>query len=149
MRHGGLDAVDTTGVLSVLVAWSLLASGFVAWERRPHNRIGHALIGLGIWWTARHLLGPPTTASSLASTIGIVVRLTWTFGFVALLVSFPLGRSTARVDRLLAAAVFLVTTPLQVLWLLFEQRPFGGAVLGEGHRSSCPRRRRPRESGAR
>jgi signal transduction histidine kinase len=138
LGSGGVDALSTTTVLSVLVAWSFVVSGFIAWDRRPGNRIGALLVALGIAWTIGRLLGPPTTSSSLASTVGIVWRLTWTFGFVFLLVSFADGRVTRRVDRLLAGAVFVVTTPLQILWLLFEERPFGGAVLGEGQVPGVP-----------
>ena len=130
--------VDTTAVLSVVVASSFVVSGFIAWERRPLNRVGPLLVVLGIAWTVGHLLGPPTTSSSLASTVGILWRLTWTFGFVFMLVSFSSGRVASRVDRALAGAVLLVTTPLQVLWLLFEERPFGGAVLGEGRTPGAP-----------
>ena len=119
VRSGGLAALDTIAALTVLVAWSFVASGFVAWNRRPENRVGALLLCLGLWWTAGHLMQPPTTSSPLVYTVGEVWRLAWTFGFVVVLLSFPNGRLTARVDRLLAGIVFLAAVPLQVLWLLF------------------------------
>ena len=138
LGQGGVEALSTTGVLSVLVSWSFVVSSWIAWNRRPANRIGPLLVALGIAWTIGGLLGPPTTSSSLASTVGIIWRLTWTFGFVFLLVSFADGRVTRKVDRVLAAAVFVVTTPLQILWLLFEERPFGGPILADRQAPGVP-----------
>jgi signal transduction histidine kinase len=62
---------------------------------------------------------PPTTTSPLVYTVGEVWRLAWTFGFVFVLLSFPNGRLSKRIDRLLAGIVFLAAVPMQVLWLLF------------------------------
>jgi signal transduction histidine kinase len=119
VREGGLAALDTIAVLTVVVGWSFAASGFVAWDRRPENRVGALLLVLGLWWTVGHLMQPPTTSSPLVYTIGEVWRLAWTFGFVFVLLSFPHGRPAARVDRVLAGIVFLAAVPMQVLWLLF------------------------------
>ena len=119
VRHDGLDALDTTAVLTVLVPLSFVASGFVAWHRRPENRIGALLMILGLAWTAGHLMGPPTTSSSLLSTAGSVWRLAWTFGFVFVLLAFPYGRLLGRVDTVLAGIVFVAAVPMQILWLLF------------------------------
>ncbi|HEV7642166.1 MAG TPA: histidine kinase, partial [Gaiellaceae bacterium] len=119
MRHGGLSALDTAAVLTVVVPWSFVASGFVACDRRPENRMGVLFMLLGIWWTVGHLMEPPTTSSSLVSTLGAVWRLAWTFGFVYVLLAFPRGRLFRRVDKLLASVVFVAAVPMQILWLLF------------------------------
>ena len=119
VSHDGLDALDTTAVLTVLVPLSFVASGFVAWHRRPENRIGALLMILGLAWTAGHLMGPPTTSSSLLSTAGSVWRLAWTFGFVFVLLAFPHGRLLGRLDTVLAGIVFVAAVPMQILWLLF------------------------------
>jgi signal transduction histidine kinase len=119
VRSGGLAALDAIAVLTVLVTWSFVASGFVAWDRRPENRVGALLLFLGLWWTAGHLMQPPTTSSPLVYTVGEVWRLAWTFGFVLVLLSFPGGRLTRSVDRLLAGTVFIAAVPMQILWLLF------------------------------
>ena len=119
VRGGGLAALDAIAVLTVLVAWSFVASGFVAWDRRPENRVGALLLFLGLWWTAGHLMQPPTTSSPLVYTVGEVWRLAWTFGFVLVLLSYSDGRLSRSVDRLLAGAVFIAAVPMQILWLLF------------------------------
>jgi len=77
------------------------------------------LLFLGLWWTAGHLMQPPTSSSPLVYTVGEVWRLAWTFGFVLVLLSYPGGRLTRSVDRLLVAAVFIAAVPMQILWLLF------------------------------
>src|SRR5947208_9629645 len=119
VRGGGLAALDGIAVLTVLVAWSFVVSGFVAWDRRPENRVGALLLFLGLWWTAGHLMQPPTTSSPLVYTVGEVWRLAWTFGFVLVLLSYSDGRLSRSVDRLLAGAVFIAAVPMQILWLLF------------------------------
>ena len=129
VQDGGVEALDTTLVLMVLVAWSFVASGFVAWDRRPENRLGALLVLLGLWWTAGHLMQPPTTSSPFVVTVGDVWRLVWTFGFVYVLLAFPRGRLTRRVDVLLAAVVFVAAVPLQVLWLLFLDQPENAFVV--------------------
>jgi signal transduction histidine kinase len=122
VRSGGLAVLDASVVLPVVVAWSFVVSGFIAWDRRPENRTGPLLLILGLAWTAGALMSPATTSSSLVYTIGVVWRLAWTAGFVYVLISFPRGRLSGRVDRALASAVFVVTVPMQVLWLLFVER---------------------------
>ena len=102
VRDGGLAALDTIAVLTVLVAWSFVASGFVAWDRRPEKPIGALLLFLGLWWTAGQLMRPPTTSSPLLYTVGEVWRLMWVFGFVLVLLTFPSGRLSRPLDRLLA-----------------------------------------------
>jgi signal transduction histidine kinase len=122
VRSGGLDALDTTAVLMVLVPCSFVATGFIAWDRRPENRVGALLMILGLSWTVGRLMGPPTTSSSLVNTVGIVWRLAWVFGFVFVLLSFPRGRLSRVVDKVLAGVVFLVAVPMEILWLLFVDR---------------------------
>jgi len=129
VRDGGSEALDTTLVLTVLVAWSFVASGFVAWDRRPENRLGALLVLLGVWWTAGHLMQPPTSSSPFVLTVGELWRLVWTFGFVYVLLAFPRGGLTRRVDMLLAVIVFVAAVPLQVLWLLFLDQPENAFVV--------------------
>src|SRR5262245_51693130 len=127
-RRGSGD-LDTTLALMVLVAWSFVASGYIAWDRRPENRLGALLLLLGLWWTAGHLLQSPMTSSPLANSVGEVWRLAWTFGFVYVLLSFPHGRLERRLDRVLATIVFIAAVPLQILWLLFLDQPQNAFVV--------------------
>jgi hypothetical protein len=123
IRTDGFDALATSHVVSLLVSWSFVAAGFVAWERQPENRTGPLLMLLGLWWTAGRYMEPPVTSSSLILTIGLVWQLVWSFGFVCLLLSFPQGKLPALAERVLAGVVLVVTLPMQVLWLLFYDDP--------------------------
>lgn len=122
MVRDGADALETEDVLSVLVSWSFVAGGFIAWDRRRANRIGVLLVILGLGWTAGRLMGPPTTSSSLVYTIGMVWRLVLIFGFVFVLLTFPRGRLSTVAEKLIAGAVFVAAVPLQVLWLVFLEQ---------------------------
>jgi len=115
----GGEAPDGAAVISMLIAWSFVAGGFIAWDRRPENRIGAVLMILGLGWAIGRLMGPPTTDSSLLYTVGVVWRLAWIAGFVYLLLAFPSGRLSTVAEKLLAGIVFVAAVPMQVLWLLF------------------------------
>ena len=122
VRSAGADALTTSHVFSLLVSWSFVASGYLAWERHPENRTGPLLLLLGLWWTAGRFMEPPVTSWSLIETIGLVWQLVWNVGFVYLLLSVPHGRLTA-LDRALAGALLVVMLPMQILWLLFYDEP--------------------------
>lgn len=128
VRNAGADAVTTSHVFSLLVSWSFVASGFVAWERQPENRTGPLLLLLGLWWTAGRFMEPPVTSSSLVESTGLVWQLVWNVGFVCLLLSYPHARLSA-LDRVLAGVLLVVTLPMQVLWLLFYEAPHNAFAL--------------------
>jgi signal transduction histidine kinase len=128
VRNAGADALTTSHVFSLLVSWSFVASGYLAWERHPESRTGPLLMLLGLWWTAGRFMEPPVTSSSLVETIGLVWQLVWNFGFVCLLLSFPHGRLFA-LDKTLAGVLLVVMLPMQVLWLLFYAEPRNAFVL--------------------
>jgi signal transduction histidine kinase len=128
VRAGGADALTTSHVLSLLVSWSFVASGYLAWTRHPNSRTGPLLLALGLWWTAGRFTQPPATSSSLVQTIGFVWQLVWNFGLVYLLLSFPHGRLSA-LDRALAGTLLVVVLPMQVLWLLFYEWPGNAFVI--------------------
>jgi signal transduction histidine kinase len=123
VRNDGLGTLETRHFFSLLVSWSFVGAGFVAWERHPEYRTGPLLMVLGLWWTAGRYMESPVTSSALLITIGFVWLLVWIFGFVCLLLSFPHGRLSALADRVLASAVLVVALPMQVLWLLFYGDP--------------------------
>jgi signal transduction histidine kinase len=128
-RNAGLDGLETSHLVSLLVSWSFVASGFVAWDRHPENRTGPLLMLLGLWWTAGRFMEPPVTSSSLVETVGLVWQLVWNVGFVYLLLSFPQGRLPSRVDRALTGALLLVSLPMQVAWLLFFEHQRNAFVV--------------------
>src|SRR4029453_14827591 len=42
--------------VSLLVGWSFVASGLVAWERRPENPTGKVMVATGFAWFAHELV---------------------------------------------------------------------------------------------
>src|SRR5438034_505915 len=89
----------------VLVGWSFVAAGLVAWRERPENRLGLLLTLTGIVWFGRDFdwFGSWTAnhASELSQNL-----------FLALLAHqilvFPPGVPPSRLDRLLAVAFYLL-----------------------------------------
>jgi DNA-binding CsgD family transcriptional regulator len=87
----------------VAIGWSFLTAGFLAWRRRPENRMGLLMTLTGIVWFGRDFdwFGSWTAdhASELTQNL-----------FLALLahqaVVFPYGVSRSRVERILVVAVY-------------------------------------------
>src|SRR5438093_19483 len=87
----------------VLVGWSFVAAGLVAWRERPENRLGLLLTLTGIAWFGRDFdwFGSWTAnhASELSQNL-----------FLALLAHqilvFPLGVPPSRLERRLVVAVY-------------------------------------------
>jgi signal transduction histidine kinase len=101
--------------VSLLVGWSFVGSGLVAWERRPENVTGKVMVATGFAWFAHELVW---TTDALPWTLGQLLESTYLLGMGSLLVSFPDGRlHTASERAVMALAVFIVG-PLQIAWLL-------------------------------
>jgi signal transduction histidine kinase len=111
---GGLTLED---VLAVVVAWSFIASGLIAWRAGPEVRLGRLMVGTGY----AVLVGPllQYVSSPLLTAIGVSVALFWLIFFVWFLLSVPDGRLSSRWDRSLLAPFLVALVPLQVVWLLF------------------------------
>ncbi len=109
---------------------SFIASGLIAWERRPENRVGALMVAVGFALFADPLLSMPD--SSLAKSLGLLFTDFWSVIFAVLLLSFPHGRRiTGKVDRLLVLAFAVPAVIMQVAWLLFlEER--GHLLLSRG-----------------
>src|ERR1035438_6625126 len=102
-------------VLTLLVGASLLGCGLASWRARPENRIGKIMVFTGFAWLGAQLV--EATPASL-NTIGLAVQSVWIIGLVWLLLSFPSGRLTGRLDRGLVAVGAVATVALQLLAML-------------------------------
>jgi signal transduction histidine kinase len=111
--------------VALLVGWSFVASGLVAWERRPENPIGRVMVATGFAWFAREL---SWSQDALPWTLGQLLESTYIAGVGYLLASFPDGRLRSRPARAIMAIALVVLGPLQIGWLL----------LGYGDAGSCP-----------
>src|SRR6188472_4828186 len=50
LTDDSLAGRHVTPVLVVLVGWSFMLSGLVAWRQRPENRLGPLMGALGVLW---------------------------------------------------------------------------------------------------
>ncbi|MGO9956398.1 MAG: histidine kinase [Solirubrobacteraceae bacterium] len=102
-------------VLTLLVGASLVGCGLASWRARPENRIGKIMVFTGFAWFGAQLV---EAAPASLNTIGLAVQSVWIIGLVWLLLSFPSGRLTGRLDRGLVAVGAVATVALQLLAML-------------------------------
>jgi signal transduction histidine kinase len=78
-----------------------IAVGLYAWHRRPGERFGPLLVAAGFGWFLTTLA---ESDQSLVYSVGRVAGWVVEIGLVWLILSFPSGRLTAPVDRMLVLA---------------------------------------------
>ena len=76
-------------ILGLGVAWSFLLAGLLAWVRRPANRIGPLMCGVGLTWLCNGLSDSP---HNILLTFSLVVSSLWLGMLVHLLLAYPTGR---------------------------------------------------------
>jgi signal transduction histidine kinase len=117
LLFGGGGDVTWTAVVNRAVGGSFIFCGLIAWQRRPDSRSGALMTLTGFLYLGGQLLGdidwPP------AYTLGEAIAITWLVPFGALVLGYPTGRLSRRIDRVLVGAWVLGTTVWQVVWLAF------------------------------
>jgi hypothetical protein len=107
-------------LLLPLVAWVFLASGVVAWLRRPSNRMGPLLTAGAFVWLAAGLFNVAPTAlvavGLVTATLGLAV-------VVHLLHAFPSGRLRGRLSLWTVVAGYFVCIVLQAPAYLWQPGP--------------------------
>jgi signal transduction histidine kinase len=109
-----------TPYLGLLVGWSFIGGGLIAWSRRadrPERRIGGLMVAIGFAWFAA---GLTRIEVSLVASVGSAVSGLWTALAIYLLLAFPEGGLKTRLDRLIAGAIFFDTIFCQLLVLVFS-----------------------------
>jgi signal transduction histidine kinase len=120
-RHTGDRAL--AAALGLLVGWAFVGTGLFAWWRRPANRSGALMAGIGFAWFAA---GLSAANASLPYTIGIAVDGVFAAMLGHLLLGFPDGRLAEPAARAVQAAIYATVTVLQVPALLFQPGEPGG-----------------------
>ncbi len=105
-----------TAAIALLVGWSYVACGVVAWRHRPANPLGPVMLCIGFAWFATFL---GAWRRALPFTVGFVFQNLYLLGFIFLILSFPSGHLTRRLDRALVVVAAALTVVLQIVWLLF------------------------------
>jgi signal transduction histidine kinase len=110
------DASTAWAVFGPVVGWSFVGTGLYAWRRRPESRTGALMVAFGFAWflSVLHLSGSP-----LLNTLGYILGGLWGGLFLHLVMAFPSGRLTSRLDRTLVAAGYLIFTVATVPAMLF------------------------------
>jgi signal transduction histidine kinase len=111
-----LGSPSDRAAATVVVAWSFLAAGLVAWARRPGNRMGPLMLAAGFALLARQL------RYSHDPALFTVFFLLGDLGYVIIahsVLAYPSGRLTGRVDSVLVKAGYVAAGlfPLAILLL--------------------------------
>src|SRR3712207_6239648 len=104
--------------LSLLVSWSFLGAGLLAWDRRPDNLTGPLMVLVAFTWPLAQL-----TSSDLPAlyAIGLLLQSVPFAVLIHMLFAYPSGRLERSADRRLVALAYVITLPMTfVTTLLFE-----------------------------
>ena len=112
----------------LFICLAFISAGLIGWSRRPHNRTGALMVAVGF----SLFIGALNESNySIPFTLG------WVFGglfvpvFVHLLLAFPGGRLTTRLERAVVGSAYGVTIGFSLLVSFFTRRLVGGC-------KSCP-----------
>jgi signal transduction histidine kinase len=128
----GYSAVDV--VRDVAVGWAYLGAGLIAWRRRPASRVGPLMVVVGYTWFIGNfgsIIGLPgvdgraAPLAALAFSASGIQRAFQTH----LIVSYPSGRTSDRIERLFVVAAYL---------LIFGNALVMLAAVGPSTAESCP-----------
>ncbi|MGZ8647697.1 MAG: sensor histidine kinase [Solirubrobacteraceae bacterium] len=110
-----------TIAIGLVIGWSFIGTGLFAWWRRPDNRFGAMMTGVGFL----SLLGAATSANEpVVFTVGVLTCNLFFVLFAHMVLAYPHNRLERRWhQRLIAAAyVLAVVGPLpQLLWGFSER----------------------------
>jgi signal transduction histidine kinase len=116
-------------LVDVLPGSAFILAGLVAWSRRPGNRVGVLMIGVGVGL----LIGGYGLTSTLANVISpevvfglvVVAGSVWPVVLLHLLLAFPGGSLVSRLDRVVVRilyAAFLFEALLALVSSVYESR---------------------------
>jgi signal transduction histidine kinase len=115
--------VTAVDIVNRSVGGSFVACGLIAWQRRRDSRIGPLMTLTGFVFLSEAVLSG--VDSSVAYTVSQWSGNWWTPVFAALVLSFPSGRISSRVDWAIVGAFAFGAVVLQLVWLLFLPFPPG------------------------
>jgi signal transduction histidine kinase len=119
------DSADVTvvDVVNRSVGGSFVFCGLIAWQLRRDSRIGPLMTLTGFLFLAEAVLSG--VDSSVAYTVSQWAGNWWTPVFAALVLSFPSGRLSSRIDWAIVGAFTFGAVVLQLVWLFFLPFPPG------------------------
>src|SRR5690349_24425770 len=107
-----------TTALLLFVSLSFVVAGLIGWTRRPANRTGMLMVGVGFGVLATSL----TEANySVPYTLGMVFGSVFIAAFVHLLLAYPLGTLISSFGRTVVVAAYVTAVVAPVLDSMFSQ----------------------------
>ncbi|HEU4977443.1 MAG TPA: sensor histidine kinase [Solirubrobacteraceae bacterium] len=120
-----------SAVLGPIIGLSFIGTGAFAWLRRPHNRFGVLMVGVGFAWFVAGLV---SANQPLLATVGAYVGPLYLVMVAQVIVSFPTGRAEGDWARVLIAAAYvdalLVRLPYFLLGGSLSEIAYVGGGLG-------------------
>ena len=116
----------TLAGVTLLAGVSFVASGLVAWRRRPDVWTGPLMVAAGFALFAGSLAN---TDNAVLFTIGLVLAPLPSAIIAHLILAFPEGRLHSTLERLVIAGAYFVTFVVQIVMLMF---------MGFEHVTGCP-----------
>lgn len=113
--------------VALVITWSFIGTGLVAWHHRPTSRMGPLMVAVGFAWILNALTSSGEPAVFIA---GVILSNVWVVLLFQLLLTFPEGRLRSPTERLLLAGAWISGLLLQIPPLLFQQFPDPDACDG-------------------
>ena len=117
-------------ILGLLVGWSFMIAGQVAWVRRPGNLIGPLMCATALSWLCNGLTDWP---SDVVFTVGELFASLWLGLLVHTILAYPSGRLRTLDARIVTLLVYLDTWVLSLLVLPFTEPRLDGADRHSAH----------------
>jgi len=117
------DQKLVTALLGPLIGLSFIGTGVFAWWRRPLNRFGLLMTGVGFAW---FLAGLTESNNSTVFTIGSYLEPLYLVIVIQMVLSFPTGRLETLGQRVTIAAAYLDVLAVRLPFFLL-----GGDISGD------------------
>lgn len=105
--------------IALMIGWSFIGTGLLAWHRRPQNRVGVLMVAIGFAW----FLNGFTALDSDLFALGYLLGSVWIVLLFQLLLTFPSGRLETNAERILAAGAWTSGVVMQLPVLVFLRTP--------------------------
>jgi signal transduction histidine kinase len=115
-------AKPVTAVLGPFIGLSFCGTGVFAWIRRPHNRFGALMTGVGFAW---FLAGLIESNDAWVYTLGVYLSPLYVVLVGHMLLAFPSGRLETTPARALVAIAYLTALGVELPFFLL-----GGDLVG-------------------
>ncbi len=111
-------------VFGLLVTWSFVIAGVVARNRRPSNRTGLLMIGVGLAWLLNAFMDADVGAGV---AVAVASSSLWAAALLHLVLAYPSGHLTTRRTRMIVIAGYLDTVGVALLLTPFTEPRLDGA----------------------